>query len=266
MPQIMRSNCPIYYESRGNGLPLVFIPGPSFSHRLFEPQIEYFRHYYRVIVMELRGNGQSGKLSVPGKEIIEEQCRDIYALLNHLGITNAVFIGFSGGGFVVQKFAHLYPGKVRAIVATDSHHWSITQNRSVRFFQSLAALLHFIPDDMETRTTRIVYSQWLMAYKILKRERRQKRPTETIKQEYALHRLNYREIAPFLQIPVLLVASEGNAYLVKEAQEMRRLLPRSKVEIINDSLDPSHLCQPLRFNAIVQDFLEYHGYHLLFEK
>lgn len=210
--------------------------------------------------MDLRGNGQSGKLRVPGKAIIEEQCQDIYALLNHLGITNAVFIGFSGGGFVVQKFAYLYPGKVRAIVAADSHHWSITQNRSVRFFQSLAALFHFIPDDMGTPATRIIYSRWLLAYKILKRERLQKRPTETIKQEYALHRLNYREFAPFLQIPVLLVASEGNAYLVKEAQEMRRLLPRSKVEIINDSLDPSHLCQPLKFNSIVRDFLVYHEY------
>ncbi|RED89224.1 alpha/beta fold hydrolase [Cohnella phaseoli] len=261
MPQIMRRNCSIYYESRGNGLPLIFIPGPSFSHRLFEPQIEYFRHYYRVVAMDLRGNGQSGKLGVSGKEIIEEQCRDISALLNHLGITNAVFIGFSGGGFVVQKFAHLYPDKVRAVVAADSHHWSITQNRIVRFFQSLAALSHFIPEDMGTRTIRIIYSQWLLAYKILKKEGLQKRPTETIKQEYALHRLNYREFAPFLQIPVLLVASEGNAYLVTEAQEMRRLLPCSKVEIINDSLDPSHLCQPLKFNAVVRDFLVCHGYH-----
>ncbi|MFC6651762.1 alpha/beta fold hydrolase [Paenibacillus rhizoplanae] len=61
MPYIELNGTSLYYEMSGSGLPIVFIHDYSTSHHLFEPQADYFSKRVKVIVFDLRGNGQSGK-------------------------------------------------------------------------------------------------------------------------------------------------------------------------------------------------------------
>ena len=44
---------------KGEGKPLVFIPGLTFSGEIFKNQLEYFSSEYRVIAIDPRGQGYS---------------------------------------------------------------------------------------------------------------------------------------------------------------------------------------------------------------
>lgn len=106
----------IYYQHTGKGTSLFFIPGLGAGTSMYEPQQQYFKTKYQVIIPELRGNGRSGNLSdVSSNEVMDVQCQDIHELMNQLNIKKAVFIGVSYGGVFCQKFASLFPEKVKGL-------------------------------------------------------------------------------------------------------------------------------------------------------
>ena len=51
----------LHYLEKGEGRPLVFIPGLTFSGEIFKAQLEYFSGNHRVIAIDPRGQGLSAK-------------------------------------------------------------------------------------------------------------------------------------------------------------------------------------------------------------
>ena len=49
----------IYSEDEGSGFPLVLVHGFLGSSEMWEPQINFFKNYFRVIVPDLPGFGKS---------------------------------------------------------------------------------------------------------------------------------------------------------------------------------------------------------------
>ena len=49
----------IYIEDEGSGFPLVLVHGFLGSSEMWEPQINFFKNYFRVIVPDLPGFGKS---------------------------------------------------------------------------------------------------------------------------------------------------------------------------------------------------------------
>ena len=49
----------IYIEDKGKGIPLVIVHGFLGSSKMWEPQIDFFKDYYRVITPDLPGYGKS---------------------------------------------------------------------------------------------------------------------------------------------------------------------------------------------------------------
>lgn len=47
----------LHILEKGEGKPLVFIPGLTFSGEIFKNQLEYFSSKYRVIAIDPRGQG-----------------------------------------------------------------------------------------------------------------------------------------------------------------------------------------------------------------
>ena len=62
---------------------------------MFKPQVDAFRGSHRLIRPDLRGNGRSARLVGPIGTILDRQCDDMAALLDHLGIIRVVTIGVS---------------------------------------------------------------------------------------------------------------------------------------------------------------------------
>ena len=120
MPRIPLNGTFLSYEDEGEGKALVFIPGLGATHGMFEPQADAFRATHRLIRPDLRGNGQSGRLAGPIGSILDRQCVDLAALVDHLSLAEVVMIGVSDGGTVALRFALRHPNRLAGLVAVDT--------------------------------------------------------------------------------------------------------------------------------------------------
>lgn len=59
MPKITYGQKTIHYEEKGTGEPLVFIHGVGLDHAMWEQQVNSLSEYYRVIVYDMIGHGES---------------------------------------------------------------------------------------------------------------------------------------------------------------------------------------------------------------
>lgn len=104
----------IHYTDEGAGVPVVLVHGYSSNatqnwrlsglHRKLLPQ-------FRVITMDVRGHGLSGKPHAADQYGVE-MANDVLRLLDHLKIEKAHVIGYSMGGFIVFKFLSMHPERV----------------------------------------------------------------------------------------------------------------------------------------------------------
>ena len=69
---------------------------------------------YRVIAMDCRGHGQSGKPRDPGQYGLE-MVRDVVRLLDRLNLERAHIVGYSMEGAIANQLLVRYPGRVRTV-------------------------------------------------------------------------------------------------------------------------------------------------------
>ena len=81
----------LHYLEKGEGKPIVFIPGLTFSGEIFKAQIDYFSSKYRVIAIDPRGQGFSAK-PVDGNDY-QTHGKDLAALIDGLGLSDVVLVG-----------------------------------------------------------------------------------------------------------------------------------------------------------------------------
>lgn len=120
MKVYLPSGVSINYVERGTpaGLPVVFIHGFPFSHRMWDAQMRALPHGIRAISYDLRGHGESQVAD--GQYTIEFLVDDLIALLDHLVIDKAVLCGLSMGGYVALRAIERSPERVRALVLADT--------------------------------------------------------------------------------------------------------------------------------------------------
>ena len=104
--------------SEQNKPQLVFLPGLTADHRLFEKQIEYFEGRYPVFVWDAPGHAASWPFAFSFK--LTDKAKWLDEILKRERFENPVIIGQSMGGYVGQTYAHLFPGKLRGFVSIDS--------------------------------------------------------------------------------------------------------------------------------------------------
>jgi len=101
----------LYFEARGDGPALVFIHAGVSDHRMWEPQFEAFSSKFKVVRYDLRGFGKS---AMPDQPYANRD--DLFAVLRHLAIQNAVLVGCSMGGATAIDFTLQHPEMVTALV------------------------------------------------------------------------------------------------------------------------------------------------------
>jgi pimeloyl-ACP methyl ester carboxylesterase len=114
MPKVPIDGFQLYYESAGDGEPLVLIPGFASGSSLWLRQAGALSHHFRVITFDPRGVAQSDKPE--GEQTISMLADDVAALLTFLDIESAHVVGVSFGGFVAQEFALRHPQRLRRLV------------------------------------------------------------------------------------------------------------------------------------------------------
>jgi non-heme chloroperoxidase len=106
MPSITTTDgLDIYYKDWGSGQPIVFSHGWPLSSDDWDPQLLFFLNQgYRVVAADRRGHGRSTQTD--GGHDMDHYADDLAAVVDHLDLRDAVFVGHStGGGEVVHYLA-----------------------------------------------------------------------------------------------------------------------------------------------------------------
>lgn len=93
----------IYYEIHGNGEPLLLIHGGTVSGKFWEPWIDDLSQDHMLIVPDVRGHGNSTNPTQIWT--MREVAKDMYSLMDHLGIHNFNAMGQSGGAMTLLHMA-----------------------------------------------------------------------------------------------------------------------------------------------------------------
>ena len=114
MPKVSVNCFGLYYETEGDGEPLVLIPGFASGRSIWSRQTPALSQNFRVVTFDPRGVDASDKPE--GPQSIGLLAEDLALLLQILHIHRAHIVGLSFGGFVAQEFALKYPLMTRKLV------------------------------------------------------------------------------------------------------------------------------------------------------
>lgn len=129
----------MYYEIHGDGEPLVLLHGFFGSGEFWKPLRSALAKDHRLIVPDLRNHGRSTNPS--GTFTHRQSARDVFALLDTLGIRKFRAMGFSTGGMTLLHMATSQPDRVQAMVlfgATTYLPVAVRNHRDLTFDDFMA--------------------------------------------------------------------------------------------------------------------------------
>ena len=114
------------YEEIGEGVPIIFLHPTPLDHTYWLPALDGIGDY-RAILPDFRGHGASelgrdlpvgGFPRVPDAPVLSigQLASDIFALMDHLELGEAVFAGCSIGGYVMLELWRRAPMRMRGLI------------------------------------------------------------------------------------------------------------------------------------------------------
>lgn len=102
------------YNRRGrSGRPVVFVNGYMARRQIWALQVAGFSREMQMLLYDRRGSGDSD-VPVDGYGL-EEQVRDLQAVVDAAGWDRFDLVGHSMGGFIAMAFAIRYPQRIRRL-------------------------------------------------------------------------------------------------------------------------------------------------------
>jgi len=110
----------LYYVDVGSPScpPVVLIHGFPFSSEMWNWQIRLLSSRYRVVALDLRGQGKTA--TGRGQFTIEFIVDDLIGLMDRLGVERAVLCGLSMGGYVALRAMERHGNRVSGLVLCDT--------------------------------------------------------------------------------------------------------------------------------------------------
>jgi|WetSurMetagenome_2_1015567.scaffolds.fasta_scaffold24643_4 3-oxoadipate enol-lactonase len=103
----------IHYELKGQGDPLMLLPGLGSDLSMWSSQIPYLAYDFFVVMHDPRGSGQTDAPDAP--YTIGALAEDCFGLMDAIGIECAYLVGVSMGGMVAQEMAIRRPCRVKGL-------------------------------------------------------------------------------------------------------------------------------------------------------
>lgn len=255
-----------HFVERGQGKPVVLIHGFNLDSHTWIRNLDQLAARFKVYAPDLWGQGYSTRQPLDyGYGLFEEQIR---LFMEAIDIQKASLVGHSMGGGTSIVFALKNRDKVDKLVLLDSAGIPTPLPFRSKVFR-LKGVAEFL---MSLRTDRIrrmnlediwIHDRELLTedyYKKLVLYQKVEGSTEALltilrKDFFNTLENEIRELGQ-LNIPTLIVWGREDASLpLRCAEEMHRLMPGSRLEILDKAGHLANFDRPDAFNKLVSDFL-----------
>jgi phenylacetate-CoA ligase len=262
-----------YEEHGGEGPLYVFVPGLGFSREYFRPLAGMVASWGRCVLLDNRGAGESEPPASDDGFALERHVEDLLGLLKHLDAGPAHLVGHSFGANVVIGAARAQPDAAGALTL-------ISPALSAALVQpSLDGVLAGADEGLRAIVRRVEDAGPAMASGTLPAE--YARATAEIYQDHVLRtpisnslatamrqsdaavaalwgresafritgmmaRFDQQDDVASLDLPVMVVTGEGDAYCAPTLAILRERLPRGTFLELDQSLHHAHIEEPAR--------------------
>ncbi|MFG2300418.1 alpha/beta fold hydrolase [Actinacidiphila glaucinigra] len=247
-------------EGDGPGTPLVLVHGHPFDRSMWAPQVPVAAAGRRVIVPDLRGYGASEV--VPGVTPLETFARDVAALLDHLGVPEAVVGGLSMGGQIVMEFQRLFPGRATGLVLADTFPGADTEEgrraREAMAERLTAEGMSGYAGEVLDRmiAPRNVTALPEVAGHVLRMMRGASPEGAAAALRGRARRPDYGPVLTAVGVPTLIVVGRDDAFTpVAEAEAMHAAVRGSRLVVVEGAGHLPNLERPEEFNQALLGFL-----------
>ena len=118
MPHAPLTDLQLYYETHGEGPPLLLLHGAYMTADMMRPLADGLGRTRQVIVPEMQAHGRTADVDRP--ITYERMADDSAELIRHLGLEQADVVGFSMGGATALQLAIRHPALVRRLVVASA--------------------------------------------------------------------------------------------------------------------------------------------------
>jgi pimeloyl-ACP methyl ester carboxylesterase len=119
MPILQLDEADLFYETHGDGPPLLLISGTACDGEFWKPyQVPEFSRDHTVITFDQRG---TGKTTTRGNDYSTRRlAADAAQLIEHIGLGPAIVLGHSMGGRVAQFLPLDHPSSVKRLILAST--------------------------------------------------------------------------------------------------------------------------------------------------
>jgi len=123
MPYANNQGVRIHYEVEGNGPPLVLLHGlgQTLEAWLEYGYVEALKDKYQLILIDVRGHGDSDKPHNPEAYELKLLVKDVVAVLDDLEVHKSHFLGYSMGGWIGFGIAKYTPKRFYSLMLGGAH-------------------------------------------------------------------------------------------------------------------------------------------------
>jgi 3-oxoadipate enol-lactonase len=247
------------YVEVGHGLPVVLLHAFPLNRTMWEPQISALFGECRCIIPDLRGFGDS---DTTGPFSMERFADDVVQLLDALRIDRAVICGLSMGGYVALALIRHHRQRVRALILADTRSGADDTERAkgrrelmaVARDQGIGAVVERQLPGLIGKRTRDRQPDLVTRVRDLILAA----PIAGVigAADAMLHRPDSTDLLSTIDVPTLVIVGEEDVITPpKEARELSRGIPNSRLEIIPGAGHLSNLERPAAFNTALSDFV-----------
>ncbi|WP_251071934.1 alpha/beta fold hydrolase [Streptomyces sp. ISL-43] len=113
------------YHVQGEGEPLVCLPGGAMRASAYPGDLGGLSTGRRLILLDLRGTGDSAIPADPSTYRVDHQVADVEALRIHLGLECVDLLAHSASGNLALLYAAAHPRRVRRLALVTPTSWAV---------------------------------------------------------------------------------------------------------------------------------------------
>ena len=262
MPKVLIQGKNIYYETYGEGEPIVILNGIMMSTGSWTSFVDVFSDKNKLVLVDFVDQGQSDKMEKEySQDLHVEILRELFSTLN---LSKVHLVGISYGGEVAQRFALKYEAQLLSLILANTTSYTNHILKDIGEGWIYAAKT-YDGSQFFKATMPYIYSGEFYEENIHWLKEREKAFSVLLQPEWyegfirlvrSAEDLNITEEIEKIKVPTLIIGAEYDATTpLRYQEEIQKRIKDSKLIVIKGSGHATMYEKPYEFTSAILGFV-----------